>query len=100
MEHVMNEDHEGEEKSGGEPELPDWFTMDERKVWRLEGFDQLPAVVSVPTAAKLLGISRSTGYSCVHDGTIRACRLRRRLVIPRLELFMILHRFRPPHGMA
>jgi excisionase family DNA binding protein len=79
---------------------PRWLTPEEETVWRLEGFDKLPPTVSVPVAAKFLGLSRSTGYSCVRDGTIGAVRFRRRLVVPRYELFKALFKFRPPGPKA
>lgn len=86
--------------AGDEPtdnsDVPSWLTDEERRVWFLEGFDRLPAAVSIPVASRFLGVSRSTGYCLVHDGTLNARRLRRRLVIPRFELFRILHVFRVP----
>lgn len=46
--------------------------------------------VTVEEAAKILGISRSTAYECVHRGELRAVRLGRRLVIPRSALADLL----------
>lgn len=74
----------------------DGLTDEERHVWSLEGFDHLPAFLSVPDAAKVLGVSRSTGYACVADGTLRAINIRRRIVVPRHELFKMLFQFRLP----
>lgn len=68
----------------------------ERKVWTLEGFDELPICLSVEAAAQMLGVSRSMGYECVTDGTLGAIRIRRRLLVPRHELFRMLFQFRPP----
>ncbi|MGE0731159.1 MAG: helix-turn-helix domain-containing protein [Acidimicrobiia bacterium] len=38
--------------------------------------------VTVEEAARLLGISRTTAYDCVHRGEIRSIRLGRRILIP------------------
>lgn len=38
--------------------------------------------MTVEEAARLLGISRSTAYECVRDGSLPSLRLRRRIVIP------------------
>ena len=41
-----------------------------------------PATVSVTKAAQILGISRTTAYEAVRDGSLRAIRIRRRIVVP------------------
>jgi excisionase family DNA binding protein len=41
-----------------------------------------PATLSVEQAAQRLGISRSTAYECVRNGSIPSLRFRRRIVIP------------------
>ena len=41
-----------------------------------------PATVSVTRAAQILGISRTTAYEAVRDGSMRSIRIRRRIVIP------------------
>jgi excisionase family DNA binding protein len=41
------------------------------------------ATMSVTEAARMLGISRTTAYEAVRDGSLRSIRLRRRIVIPR-----------------
>ena len=46
--------------------------------------------LSVTEAARVLGISRTTAYECVHTGQLRAVRLGRRLVIPRAAITELL----------
>jgi excisionase family DNA binding protein len=46
--------------------------------------------MTVEEAARLLGISRSTAYECVRDGTLPALRLRRRIVVPTSALESLL----------
>ena len=41
-----------------------------------------PAAVSVTKAAQILGISRTTAYEAVRDGSLPAIRIRRRIVVP------------------
>ncbi|MEM8621309.1 MAG: helix-turn-helix domain-containing protein [Actinomycetota bacterium] len=69
---------------------PQGLTPEERRIWELEGFDQLRRFLDVPTVARILGISRSTAYACVEDGTIPAVKIRRRRLIPRHALFAVL----------
>ncbi len=45
-----------------------------------------PLTVSVPEAAKLLGISRNLAFQLVRNGELPATRLGRRLVISRQAL--------------
>jgi excisionase family DNA binding protein len=90
-----NDDNAGDD---GLP--PSWLTPDERVIWLLEGFDKLAPTVSVPFAAKFIGLGRSTAYCCVRDGTIGSARFGRRIVIPRYELFRALFKFRPPRPEA
>jgi excisionase family DNA binding protein len=46
--------------------------------------------VSVEEAAAILGISRSTAYECIRDGSIPALRFRRRVVVTRVALTRLL----------
>ena len=46
--------------------------------------------LSVTETAELLGISRSTAYESVRDGTIPSLRFRRRIVIPKAALERLL----------
>jgi excisionase family DNA binding protein len=46
--------------------------------------------VTVEEAAQMLGISRSSAYECVRRGELRALRLGRRLVVPRVVLEELL----------
>ena len=41
-----------------------------------------PAAVSVTKAAQILGISRTTAYEAVRDGSLPAIRIRRRILVP------------------
>jgi excisionase family DNA binding protein len=51
----------------------------------------LAATMSVTDAARLLGISRTTAYEAVRDGSLRSIRLRRRIVIPRAWVVDVLN---------
>lgn len=42
-----------------------------------------PRTLTVTEAATILGISRTTAYECVNNGTIPSIRLGSRIVIPR-----------------
>lgn len=42
--------------------------------------------VSVPEAAKLLGIARNSAYNAVHEGRIPSLRIGKRIVVPRAAL--------------
>jgi excisionase family DNA binding protein len=46
--------------------------------------------VTVEEAAAILGISRSTAYECVRDGSIPSLRFRRRVVVTRSTLAILL----------
>lgn len=46
--------------------------------------------MTVEEAAAVLGISRTTAYECVRRGELRAVRLGRRLVVPRLVVDQLL----------
>lgn len=41
------------------------------------------ATVSVEEAARILGISRGTAYTAVHNGDIPSFRIRKRILIPK-----------------
>lgn len=45
---------------------------------------------TVSEAARVLGISRTTAYECVRTGELRAVRLGRRLVIPKIAITELL----------
>jgi len=64
----------------------------ERERWMLEKWDTYPDTMSVSEAAKVLGVSRSTGYECTNDGTLRCVRVRGRKVVTRYDLFVLLAR--------
>ena len=44
---------------------------------------QHSATATVTEAATILGISRTTAYEAVRDGSLRSIRVRRRILIPR-----------------
>lgn len=46
--------------------------------------------LTVGEAAVVLGISRAFAYELVADGTLPSLRLRRRIVVPRVELMRML----------
>ena len=48
------------------------------------------STMTVEEAAAVLGISRTTAYECVRRGELRAVRLGRRLVVPRLVVDQLL----------
>jgi excisionase family DNA binding protein len=50
----------------------------------------LPAGISLDEFCERVGISRQTGRRRIADGTIRAVRIGRRIVIPASELVRIL----------
>lgn len=68
-----------------EPEL----TADEIKAATIS--KPMPATMSVTEAARVLGISRTTAYEAVRDGSLRSIRLRRRIVIPRAWVIDVLN---------
>lgn len=47
-------------------------------------------VVSVPTAAKLLGISRNYGYEMCRTGQLRCVKLGRRILVPKSAIDELL----------
>jgi excisionase family DNA binding protein len=63
-----------------EPDEPE-LTADEIEAATIS--KPMSATMSVTEAARVLGISRTTAYEAVRDGSLRSIRLRRRIVIPR-----------------
>jgi excisionase family DNA binding protein len=51
----------------------------------------MAATMSVTEAARVLGISRTTAYEAVRDGSLRSIRVRRRIVIPRAWVIDVLN---------
>jgi excisionase family DNA binding protein len=49
-----------------------------------------PATMTIPEAAKLLGISRSAAYRAVARGEIPTIRIGRRLLVPTAKLYQLL----------
>ena len=50
----------------------------------------MPATMSVPAAAELMGISRSAGYRGVARGEIPSIRIGGRLLVPTAKLYQML----------
>ncbi|MCA9628098.1 MAG: helix-turn-helix domain-containing protein [Myxococcales bacterium] len=57
---------------------------------RVEPPPSTPQALSVEEAARRLGISRSTAYECVRNGSIPSLRFRRRIVIPAVVIDQLL----------
>jgi len=51
-----------------------------------------PATMTIPEAARLLGISRSAAYRAVARGEIPTIRIGRRLLVPTAKLYAMLGR--------
>ena len=49
-----------------------------------------PQTLTVEQAARRLGISRSTAYECVRNGSLPSLRFRRRIVIPAVIIDRLL----------
>ena len=58
----------------------------------------LPATMTIPDAAELLGISRSAGYRGVARGEIPSIRIGRRLLVPTAKLYALLGWLRAPEN--
>jgi len=63
---------------------------EERWVWDLERFDDLPMCMILEMAGTLLGVPRSTAYKMRAAGTIRALQLRGRWIGTRHELLRLI----------
>ncbi len=50
----------------------------------------MPATMTIPEAAELLGISRSAAYRAVARGEIPTIRIGRRLLVPTAKLYTML----------
>ncbi len=50
----------------------------------------MPATMTIPEAAELLGISRSAAYRAVARGEIPTIRIGRRLLVPTAKLYQLL----------
>lgn len=58
----------------------------------------LPATMTIPEAAELLGVSRSAGYRAVASGEIPTIRIGRRLLVPTAKLYHLLGLLPEPTG--
>ena len=56
--------------------------------------------VSVPEAARLLGVSRMTAYSAIREGVIPSLRIGRRVLVPRAALDRLLAQADPQHEIS
>jgi excisionase family DNA binding protein len=50
----------------------------------------MPATMTIPEAAELLGISRSAAYRAVARGEIPTIRIGRRLLVPTAKVYQLL----------
>lgn len=64
---------------------------EEMRIWKLEGYDDLPFTMSVPVVGRHLGVSKSTAYNLCKVGTIHARHFGGRMSVTRRELFRLLH---------
>jgi excisionase family DNA binding protein len=53
-------------------------------------FDQLPAVLTIEEAARLLRLGRNTAYDAARSGELPVVRIGRRLLVPRDGLMRLL----------
>lgn len=58
----------------------------------------LPATMTIPEVAELLGVSRSAGYRAVARGEIPTIRIGRRLLVPTAKLYTLLGLLPEPTG--
>ena len=58
----------------------------------------MPATMTIPEAAELLGVSRSAGYRAVASGEIPTIRIGRRLLVPTAKLYHLLGWLPDPAG--
>jgi excisionase family DNA binding protein len=58
----------------------------------------LPATMTIPEVAELLGISRSAAYRAVARGEIPTIRIGRRLLVPTAKLYAMLGWLPEPAG--
>jgi hypothetical protein len=54
--------------------------------------DSLPPTISVPEAARLLGIGRANGFAAARSGDIPTLKFGRRIVVPTARLLELLGR--------
>lgn len=73
---------------------------EENRIWKREGYDDLPPCLTVPMVGKHLGVSRSAAYNLRKDGTIRALQFERSYRVPRRELFRLMYRPKTPPTTA
>lgn len=64
------------------------------------GRDNSPAFLSVPAAAKILGVSRMTLYRLIADGNFPHLRIRSRIVIPRRAIQNMMDAALDSHDIA
>lgn len=63
------------------------LTDEERRVWVLLGFDDLPRYLGVAEAGKVLGVARSTTYALVNSKQLGSLHIGRCRRVPRNLLF-------------
>ena len=78
-------------ETGAERSVHGELSDEAARVWKLEGFGDLPLTMSVPVVGRHLGVSKSTAYNMCKAGTIRARHFGSRMSVTRHELFRLLH---------
>jgi excisionase family DNA binding protein len=73
------------------PKEPDEPELTDEEIESATISKPMSATMSVTEAAWVLGISRTTAYEAVRDGSLRSIRLRRRIVIPRAWVIDVLN---------
>ena len=66
------------------------LTVEERRLWFLQGFGELPPVLSVEDAGRLLGIAKSTCYAWVNSQRLGSLLIGGCRRIPRYFLFIFV----------
>lgn len=86
--------HDGQnadDKSAGRLASDALTEEEENRIWKREGYDELPWSLTVPMVGRYLGVSKSKAYKMVEEGTIRVRSYGSRLTVTRQELFRLMH---------
>lgn len=67
------------------------MTADHLAESAIETLDDLPLLLTVEEAARVLRIGRNGAYAAVSDGVLPAIRIGRRIRIPRAALAALIH---------
>lgn len=86
-----NDEQKAADESAGRS-VSDVLTEEEEiRIWKREGYDDLPRSLTVQAVGKYLGVSRSKAYSMVKEGTIQTRSHGSRYTVTRYELFRLMH---------